>query len=98
MIKNQPYGLQALTPIPGQVIQSAPAWGGPFNVPPMAPAQPMPPKPPSPIPGYAGMAANLIGTAACMSVAGLEGGFGIVACPMYGQILGSRTTQLYSNI
>ena len=32
---SQEYGLQSLTPIYGQVIQSAPSWSGPFEAPPL---------------------------------------------------------------
>lgn len=42
-MNSQKYGLQALTPIYGQVIQSAPAWSGPFTMPPVPPTQ-LPPK------------------------------------------------------
>lgn len=32
------FGLQALTPIYGQVIASTPSWGGPFTMPPVPPS------------------------------------------------------------
>jgi hypothetical protein len=38
MQNSKNYGLQALTPMYGQVIVSAPSWSGPFTMPPVPPA------------------------------------------------------------
>ena len=74
------YGLQNLTPIYGQVIQSAPSWGGPFDVPTVsAPAEK--PKTPSP---WGALLGSVLGTAACAAIA--PTGIGLLACPIAGQL------------
>jgi hypothetical protein len=91
MEKNQPYGLQALTPIYGQVIQSAPSWSGPYNIPPMA--DPIrPPKTQSAASIWGGLAANLLGTATCAAFA--PTGIGMLACPLLGQAAGLGISSL----
>lgn len=84
MNKNQPYGLQALTPLYSQVIQSAPSWSGPFNQPDVAPPVQRP-KQQSTASVWGGLAANLLGTAGC---AAFGGEIGMLACPILGQALG----------
>ena len=93
MNKNQPYGLQALTPLYGQVIQSAPSWSGPYEVPPVAPPVQRP-KQPSAGSMWAGLAGNLLGTTACAAMAGT--GIGMLACPILGQLSGSLASQIVS--
>jgi hypothetical protein len=91
MIKNQPYGLQALTPIYGQVIQSSPSWSGPFTVPPVAPGIDLPKKQ-SAASMWVGLAGNLLGGAACAAIA--PTGIGLLACPILGQVAGSLSSKL----
>ena len=90
MIQKQPYGLQALTPMYGQVIQSAPSWSGPFNQPDVAPPVQRP-KQQSTASVWGGLAANLLGTAGC---AAYGGEIGMLACPILGQIAGSVTSEI----
>ena len=94
-MKNQPYGLQALTPMYGQVIQSAPSWSGPYDVQPIADPIQLPKKQ-SAASMWGGLAGNLLGTAACAGMA--PSGIGMLACPILGQVAGSLTSGLISAI
>jgi hypothetical protein len=85
MNKNQPYGLQALTPMYGQVIQSAPSWSGPYQLPPIADPIKLP-KQQSAASVWGGLTANILGTAACAAFA--PSGIGMLACPLLGQAAG----------
>jgi hypothetical protein len=80
MQKSNNYGLQALTPIYGQVISAAPSWSGPY-VPPPIPPPVQQPKQPSEAGKWLGLFGNLAVTAAC-SVAVPEL---MMACPVAGQ-------------
>jgi len=89
-IRND-YGLQALTPMYSQVIQSAPSWNGPWE----APALPAPiqrPQGPSAASQWGGLAANLATTAGCAALAST--GIGMLACPLLGQATGSWISSL----
>jgi hypothetical protein len=80
MQKSNNYGLQALTPIYGQVISAAPTWSGPY-VPPPIPPPVQQPKQPSELGKWIGLFGNIGVTAAC-SVAVPEF---MLACPLAGQ-------------
>jgi hypothetical protein len=85
MEKNQPYGLQALTPMYGQVIQSAPSWSGPYDVPPIADPIKLP-KQESAASKWGGLIGNVVTTAGCAALA--PTGIGLLACPLLGQAIG----------
>lgn len=78
------YGLQALTPIYGQMIQAAPSWSGPFQAPPLPAAIPRP-KQQSAASFWGGLGANLLTTAGC---AAIGGEIGMLACPILGDAVG----------
>ncbi len=59
--KSQKFGLQALTPIYGQVISAAPSWSGPY-VPPPIPPPIQQAKQPSETGKWLGLFGNLSGT------------------------------------
>lgn len=80
MQTSNSYGLQALTPIYGQVISAAPTWSGPY-VPPPIPPPIQEPKKPSETGKWLGLFGNLGVTAAC-SIAVPEL---MLACPLAGQ-------------
>lgn len=77
------FGLQALTPIYGQVISAAPSWSGPFEAPPVPAARGIPPVSDSQF--YAQLFGNVGGTAACAILAP-EFALG---CPLVGMASGS---------
>jgi hypothetical protein len=90
--RSQDYGLLSMTPIYGQVIQSAPSWNGPFE----APSLPTPverPKGPSAISQWGGLAANLASTAGCAALT--SSGIGMLACPLLGQGVGSFVSSMF---
>lgn len=84
VISRTDYGLQALTPIYGQMIQAAPSWSGPFQAPPLPDAIPRP-KQQSAASFWGGLGANLLTTAGC---AAIGGEIGMLACPILGDAVG----------
>jgi hypothetical protein len=84
------YGLQALTPVYGQVIQSAPTWSGPFQAPTLETMKQ--PVKQSAASFWGGTAANLASTAACAALT--ETGIGMLACPILGQSIGNWMSNL----
>ena len=88
--KRNDYGLQSLTPMYGQVIQSAPTWSGPFEIPELDTMS----KPPtqSAASFWGGTASNLASTAACAALTST--GIGMLACPILGQAVGSWVSNL----
>jgi hypothetical protein len=91
MQNSQNYGLQALTPIYGQVIQAAPSWSGPY-VPTPIPPPVQQPKQPSELGKWVGLFGNIGITAAC-SVAAPEF---MLACPLAGQAADIGINQLFN--
>lgn len=85
------YGLQALTPIYGQVISAAPTWSGPFVAPPIPPPV-QDPKQPSQVGKWLGLFGNLGVTAAC-SVGAPEL---MMACPLAGQAADIGINKLFN--
>jgi hypothetical protein len=88
---TQNYGLQALTPIYGQVIQAAPTWSGPY-VPTPIPPPVQQPKQPSELGKWIGLFGNIGVTAAC-SVAVPEF---MLACPLAGQAADIGINELFN--
>jgi hypothetical protein len=91
MQKSNNYGLQALTPIYGQVIQAAPTWSGPY-VPTPIPPPIEEPKQPSEFGRFVGLFGNVALTGACM-VGAPE--FAL-ACPLLGQGADIGINQLFN--
>ncbi len=85
------YGLQALTPIYGQVIQAAPSWSGPF-IPSPIPPPVQQQKQPSELGKWIGLFGNIGITAAC-SVAAPEF---MLACPLVGQAADIGINKLFN--
>lgn len=82
-MNSQKYGLAALTPIYGQVIQSAPSWSGPFEAPPFPPPIQLP-KQKSQGSFWAGLGSELLIGGGCAALAGTTM-VGMLACPLLGQ-------------
>jgi hypothetical protein len=87
-MNSQKYGLQALTPIYGQVIQSAPAWSGPFVPPPLPPPIQVPQQK-SQKSFWAGLGAEIGVGVGCAVLA--PSMVGMLACPLLGQAAGAIT-------
>jgi hypothetical protein len=83
MQKSNNYGLQALTPMYGQVITTAPTWSGPFEAPPVPAARGAPPVSDSQF--YTQLFGNIGATTACAILAP-EFALG---CPLVGLGAGS---------
>ena len=84
------FGLQALTPVYGQVIQSAPTWSGPWEAPPLETIKK--PITQSAASFWGGTAANLLSTAGCAALTST--GIGMLACPILGQSVGRLVSNL----
>lgn len=88
---NNTIGLQALTPIYGQLIQAAPSWSGPYVPPPIPPPIEQP-KQPSEFGRFVGLFGNVALTGACMIGAPEFA----MACPLLGQGADIGINQLFN--
>jgi hypothetical protein len=91
--KRTNIGLQAMTPMYGQVIVSAPSWSGPFQPPPIpyTPNQVLSPNQMSSSEFFGRLATNVGATVGCAMLAPEYA----LGCPLLGQTASSVLGPLY---